>query len=173
MFPHHGEPAVRCRAKWQLPIISVSLLCAGRSPLLKEFTHTQPQTHTLWWTYIFSPLRARSVCVDSPVCPKSRVCFVIIVLTVFPWQFPHDDSQTHKDLVCCIERKKKITLFSRCNTHLCIYLNQVTPGWWHTLFSLTFVLGKLFFTRLSCRQRHHAGPCWNFRRNRNFSKCKK
>lgn len=95
--------AVRFREEGQTTIISVSLLCGVMQVLWKKLTHSRMHLH-------IQSLRARSVCVDSPVCPMSCVCFVIIVLTVFLWRCAYDDSQTHKALGGCFKN-------TNCSTH--------------------------------------------------------
>lgn len=85
-------------------------------------------------------LRARSVCVDSPVCPMSCVCFVIIVLTVFLWQCAYDDSQTHKALGGCFKNTNCSTHTHNTNIHthtLVLPLSGHTLVVTHTLCNLT------------------------------------
>ena len=94
--------AVRLRKERRNAIISISL-CVLWCWFCERSHHAQMHLH-------IQPLRARSVCVDSPVCPISCVCFVITVLTVFPWQCACNDTQTHMALGACFKN-------TRCLTH--------------------------------------------------------
>lgn len=138
--------AVRFREEGQTTIISVSLLCGVMQVLWKKLTHSRMHLH-------IQSLRARSVCVDSPVCPMSCVCFVIIVLTVFLWRCAYDDSQTHKALGGCFKN-------TNCSTHThtqhkyphthWYYLYQVTPWWWHTPYSTWHIIQTDTHTHTTC-----------------------
>ena len=131
--------AVRLRKERRNTIISISL-CVLWCWFCERSHHAQMHLH-------IQPLRARSVCVDSPVCPISSVCFVITVLTVFPWQCACNDTQTHMALGACFKntrclthsRTHSIQIFTHTHTQTYIdwyYLYQVTPWWWHTPYAL-------------------------------------
>lgn len=99
-----------------------------------------PPVHTRRHLRIPS-LRARSVCVDSPVCPMPCVCFVITMLTVFPWQCASDDTQTHAALKAHIifyTHNRNILTYTHTfrfkqpqtsfrNTQLPVASNQIPP----------------------------------------------